>query len=225
MPATEVTPAQPARPRAAAIDLTTLRAHVARRGEPLDEAAARYLGHAVASALAEAHAALDDEGNVAPAIHGRLGPLHVRIDVDGAVEVLPGGSGDEITAPELLAGARITPRADVHGLGTMLGPLFAASPDQDLLAALATAAEPLAARRRITCVELEAWLARGADLDAGRRALGEAARGCLDARLLADAAVPSSRPLSAPARVGVALFTAAAVFAAGVAVAERWPVR
>ncbi len=223
MPATVAAP--PAPPLAGVIDLAALGACLERRGERLDDAAARYLGSAIAATLAEAHAALDGEGNVDPVIHGRLAPRHVSIDAGGAVSVLPPDAADPVTAPEVLGGGRLTPRADVHGLGTMLAPLFASSPDADLLAALSTATEGAAARRRITCVELEAWLARGADLDAGRRALGEAVRACLAARLPAAAPRSSSQPLSAPARVGVALFTAAAVFAAGVAVVERWRAR
>jgi hypothetical protein len=220
MPATEAAP--PVLAPAAVTVLEALRTHLELRGERLDEAAARHLGRSIAAALAEGHATLDDEGNLAPVIHGRLGARHVGIDPGGVVTILPASAGDAVTAPELLQGGRLTPRADVHALGTMLAPLFAGSADGDLRAALATASEPLPAQRRITCVEIEAWLARGTDLEAGRLALGEAVRAYLDASLPIAAIPPSSRPLTAPARVGVALFTAAAVFAAGVAVAEGW---
>jgi len=204
------------------VDLAALHAHLSRRGARLDEAAVRAVGQALAAALAEAHATLDGEGNLAPAIHGGLGPAQVRVGPRGEVS-LDWSSRSEATAPELREGGRLTPRADVHALGTLLAPLLAGSLDGELLAALATATEPLPARRRITCVELEAWLSRGVDLDAGRRALGEAARACPAGEdRSAPEAPPSSRPLAAPARIGVALITAAVVFAAGVLVAERW---
>ena len=209
---------------AAAVDLATLEAHLARRGGRLDEGAARHLGHALAATLAEAHATLDDEGNLAAVLHGHLAAALVRVTTDGAVSVLAAPAGAPVTAPELLQGGRLTPRADVFALGTILAPLLADGSDEELRAALLLAATPEAARRRITCVELEALLERGADLDAGRRALGEAVCACLEARDRPVAAA-ASRPLSMPARVGVALLTAAAVFAAGVAVAERWLVR
>lgn len=198
-----------------AVDLAALRDFLDARGERLGEAAARHLGHALAAMLAEAHAALDGEGNPAPVIRGALA---VRVDAEGEVLLLP--EGGERTAPEILAGGRLTPRADVHALGAILLPLLGGSTgDAELLAAISTATEPDPSRRRITCVEIEAWLARGADLDAGRRALAAAVQSFLDAQVVPP---PWSRPLAAPAQVGVALVTAAAVFAAGVAVAERW---
>ena len=222
MPATDVMPV-PGRPPVPipAIDLASLLADLAHRGDRLDEAAARHLGSAVAGTLAEAHATLDEEGDPAAVIHGRLGPEKVRIDVEGAVSVVAAVEGDTGSAPEVLQGGRLTPRADVYALGAILAPLLAASADRDLVAALATAIEPHPGRRRITCVELEAWLARGADLDAGRRSLGAAVRSCL-ARREQSAAASWSRPLSAPARAFVTLVTAAAVFTAGVAAVERW---
>ncbi len=200
---------------AAPVDLAALEAHLVARGQRLGEAAARHLGRALAAALATEHARLDDEGNLAAVLHGHLEAGLVRVGADGAVAVVAAAAGAPGTAPELLQGGRLTPRADVYALGAILAPLLAGSPDEELLAALATALEPDAARRRITCVELEALLERGADLDAGRRALGEAVRSYLAER-------DEARPLSTPARVAVALVTAAAVFAAGVAVAEGW---
>jgi hypothetical protein len=218
------------------LDLAALRAHLARRrlvrdgglpkplvhdgGLPppkppaLDPSAARFLGSALASTLAEDHVALDAEGSLAPVLRGALG---VWIDETGAV-LLDDGPGPEGASPELLAGSRLTPRSDVYALGTLLLPLLPHETDPELLAALALATDPLPARRRVTCVELEALLARGADLAAGRLALAEAVRDAL----AEPEAPPSSRPLPAAARAAVALATAAAVFAVGVAAVEGW---
>src|SRR6202012_5702966 len=100
--------------------------------------------------------ALDDEGNLAAVLHGHLTPELVRIDSDGAVGVVAAPPGAAGTAPELLHGGRLTPRGAVYALGALLAPLLAGCVDDELRAALALAATPEAARRRITCVELEA---------------------------------------------------------------------
>jgi hypothetical protein len=199
------------------VDLAALTEACARRGARLDEAPARWLGHRVSALLAEAHANLDADGNIAPIVHGRLTPERVLIDAEGEV-VLVDGTG-ETTATELTEGSRLTPRTDVHALGVMLGPLLPSWGNPDLDHALATAADPEASRRRITCVELEVLFARGLDLDAARRGLGDSVRARLEE---ADLPREGSRPLAIPARIGLALVTAALVFLGGVAIAERW---
>jgi hypothetical protein len=190
-----------------AVDLAELGASLARRGVRLDEAAARHLGGSVARALADAHATIDADGNLAPVVHGRLGARDVRIDEDGEVSVL--GLGE--AARE---GIRATPRDDVLALGTLLRPLFEASRDAELAAALAIATEARIERRKITCVEFDAWLSRSADREAGKRALAAQVRAALAGR-------DTTAPLLAGARVGVAAVTAAVVFGAGVLVIER----
>jgi hypothetical protein len=132
--------------------------------------------------------------------------------------MLVDGAGDT-TATEPSDASRLTPRTDVHALGVMLGPLLPSWGDRDLDEALATAADPVASRRRVTCVELEALFAQGLDLDAARRALGDSVRACLEE---ADSPAEQSRPIPVSLRIGVALFTAALVYACGLLIVERW---
>jgi hypothetical protein len=210
--------AAPPSPPIARVDLAALTEYCAYRGARLDEAPARWLGHRVAALLAEAHANVDDEGNIAPIVHGRLALERVLIDAAGEVFLVDAaGATAAISLQE--EGERLAPRTDVHALGVMLGPLLPSWGDVELDEALATAAAPSASRRLITCVELEALFARGVDLDAGRRALSESVGACLEDRGVLAAL---SRPLPVPARVGVALVTAALVFAGGIAIADGW---
>ncbi|MFT3766725.1 MAG: hypothetical protein QM820_14605 [Minicystis sp.] len=205
------------------VDLGTLRARL--RGRRFSEDAARYLGHAVASALADAHEAFDAEGNPAPVIHGRLRPEVVRIDRDGAVWIDGLGERENAAeasvdegwpAPELRAGGRMTARVDVYALGVLLRELGVAS-GGELGEAIAKATEERPGRRRITCFEVAAWLAHGCDLAAGRRALAR----MVEAGERAPVEMAGGRPLSVPARIGVAAITAAVVFAGGVLAIER----
>jgi hypothetical protein len=204
------------------VDLAALTAASWRRGARLDEAPARWLGHRMAALLAEAHANLDADGIVAPIVHGRLAPERVLIDADGDV-MLVDAAGEAVATepPDAIRpdANRPTPRTDVHALGVMLGPLLPSWGDPDLDEALAIAADPVPSRRRVTCVELEALFARGLDLDAARRALGESVRACLEE---ADLPAEDSRPIPVPLRVGLALVTAALVFAGGVLIVEHW---
>jgi hypothetical protein len=233
-PAAAVTSIGAAYEGGGAATLAELVAHLARRGERLGGAAAGFLGHQIAGALAEAHAALDGEDNLAPVIHGRLRPEVVLLDEDGAVRVAGAGLlafagvhglGGACVSPEQQRGARVTLRVDVYALGTLLRALFDPLPAElpaELRAALGTATEAAPDRRRITCAELQAWLARFTDLEAGRGALGAAVRALVEARAREAAPLSAaSRPLSWPARVGVAAVTAAVVIAAGVLAVER----
>jgi hypothetical protein len=203
------------------VDLAALTAASGRRGARLDEAPARWLGHRVAALLAEAHANLDTEGNIAPIVHGRLAPERVLIDADGDVMLVDGAGETTATEPSdanRADASRPTPRTDVHALGVILGPLLPSWGDPDLDEALAIAADPVPSRRRVTCVELEALFARGLDLDAARRALGDSVRACLEE---ADLPAEGSRPIPVPLRIGLALVTAALVFASGVLLVEH----
>lgn len=165
--------------------------------------AAIHLGHALASALAEAHAASDEDGVPAPIVHGRIGPEEVILDARGGVHLLGLGLG------ALAGGGPGGTRDDVYALATLL--LGLGLPREgEIGAALRAAAEPRPERRRMTACELAEWLARGADPEAGRRAL---------AALVARAEA-RDRPLSPVAQVAVAALAAALVFGLGVLVAE-----
>ncbi|APR83078.1 Hypothetical protein A7982_08427 [Minicystis rosea] len=202
----------------ATVDLGALHARLEARGRKLDVLAARYIGHAVIVALAEAHAAVDAEGDPAPVIHGALRPEVVLIDRDGSVRLAfaPPASHQAWRAPEQRTGGRITPRVDVYAAGMMLRELEVGTTDA-LREAIAKATEPHADRRRITCFELSAWLARGLDAAAGK----EAVAALVAASEHEHARDSASRPLSPVARLAVAGITAIVVFACGSLVMER----
>ena len=177
------------------------------------ELEARWIGHRLAALLGDAHAALDEEGNPAPRARGALTLRGVLVDASGYVALGAEEPGAP-AAPEVAAGGRLTPRADVHALGALLLELLDPSEDPELEAAIGLAIEPDPARRRVTCVELEALLGRGVDASAAREALG--------ARVRASLAPRPQSPISTLARIVVAFATAAVVFATGVLVVERW---
>jgi hypothetical protein len=156
-------------------------------------------------------------------------------------------------APEQRASGRVTHRADVYRFGLLLWWLLTGRrppagegklpglgsrrPDLpgELAAAIDAALEPIAARRTITCVELEQWIEPMDRGDAGQRRLAE------HLRLIAEEAPPEaeeeapSPPFAAPAPVarpdpgrlsplqsiGVAFLTAALVFAIGTYIGDR----
>lgn len=165
--------------------------------------AALHLGHALAAALAEAHAASDAEGLPAPILHGRIRPEEVILDARGGVHLIGLGLG------ALAGGVGAGTRDDVHALGVLLGRLD--GPREGALgAALLAACEPRPERRRMTACELEGWLGAGADPEAGRRALAA----------LVKRALARARPLSPAAQIGVAALAAALVFGLGVTAVE-----
>ena len=161
--------------------------------------AARYLGHALAAQLAEAHAVLDEEGAPAPLAHGRIGAEEVILDARGGVHLVGLGLGEPAGAP------RTGTRDDVRALALLLGGLGWPR-GGEIEGAIGAAAE----RGRMTACELAAWLGRGLDLEVGRRALA-----ALVARALAR-----DRPLPPAAQVGVAAITAALIFGLGVLALE-----
>ena len=231
------------------VRLDELAAELERAGERLGPAAIAYVGHRLARELGESHAALDDEGVPAPLLHGAVRPSVVLITGDGEVRLQGFGDVDRgspaedvYRAPELAAGARLTPRADVFALAAIIARLVddgrdgasmgAAVWPAEVAEALRVALEPAPARRRMTCVELEEWLATAGDLEAGRReivarlaaraeriaegASREAERGGEPRARVAD----DSRPLTPLGAVLVAVTTAAVVIAAGVLAME-----
>ncbi|NUQ76118.1 MAG: hypothetical protein HUU21_21480 [Polyangiaceae bacterium] len=176
-----------------------------RRGLRLGDAAIWFIALRVAGELSRAHAATGEEGLPKPVLHLALEPDRVFIHENGEVEVLwpPAGEGNAAwSAPEQRAGGRVTHRADVYRFGLLIWWLSAGRlpapgeidkskkeiqngltlgilrPDipGDVAAAIEAALEPSAARRTITCVELEQWLEPMARADAGRRMLVDSLR-------------------------------------------------
>jgi hypothetical protein len=238
-----------------------------RRGLRFEDAAVWHIGRRVAGELARAHAATDEEGSPAPRVHLRLDPARVRVGEGGEVEVLwPAKEGEgargedqdplEWMAPEQRASGRVTHRADVYRFGLLLWWLLTGRrptgeeklpalgtlrPDipGELAAAIDAAIEPIAAKRTITCVEIEQWIEPMDRGDAGQRKLAE------HLRLIAEEAPPDaedsppspSAPLAAPAplpvarpsrgrlsplqSIGVAGLTAALVFAIGTYIGDH----
>lgn len=198
------------------ISLATLSAEMNRRGLVMPSAAARLIGRDLAELLSEAHAAVDEEGDLAPIVLGRLSASEVLIDTAGDISIAE--HLGQPPSPE--PAGRLTPRADLLLLGHLLVGLLP-EPEDELGGALATAVEPVEAKRRITAVELEALLARGLDVldvEAARCALGDLVRAAEAPELVGIA----ERPLSPALRVAVALATATIVYGAGLAIVDRW---
>src|SRR6202012_4214803 len=95
-----------------------------------------------AGAIAEAHAAKDEEGKATPIIHRNLTPENVLIAVDGEVRLSGFGVGKIVgrtpdpaigrikgtpgyMAPEQARGEPVTTKADVYGIGLLLWSLLA----------------------------------------------------------------------------------------------------
>ena len=181
------------------------------RRHRLADEAVWFIGHEVASALAHAHEAADEDGTLTPVIHRNLRPDNVLVSLGGHVRLtgfalskVLGRSPDTAyglvkgapgyMAPEQLRGERVTPRTDVYGLGILLwtmltgrrppmtGPvpesLAFARPDlpPGLAAAIDLALEPDPGRRKITCTEIEQWIASETAVLKGREALREEVR-------------------------------------------------
>jgi serine/threonine-protein kinase len=121
--------------------LVELMAWLAEKKQKLSDAAALYIGTKIAGALADAHAAKDEQGNPTPIIHRNLTPENVLVALDGDVR-LTGFSVGKILgrtpdtaigrikgtpgfmAPEQARGEPVTTKADVYGLGLLLWSLL-----------------------------------------------------------------------------------------------------
>jgi eukaryotic-like serine/threonine-protein kinase len=121
--------------------LDQLLEHLVERRQKLGDAAAFYIGHRVAGALAHAHAATDESGAATPIIHRNLHPSNVMIGVDGDVRLTGFGVGKILgrtpdtaigtikgtpgyMAPEQMRGEPVTAKADTYGLGLLLWSLL-----------------------------------------------------------------------------------------------------
>jgi serine/threonine-protein kinase len=122
--------------------LGDLMTYCAERRQKLGDPAVYHVGARLAGAIAEAHAAKDEQGQATPIIHRNLTPENVLISVDGEVRLSGFGVGKILgrtpdtaigrikgtpgfMAPEQARGEPVTPKADVYGLGVLLWSLFA----------------------------------------------------------------------------------------------------
>ncbi|RLB61688.1 MAG: hypothetical protein DRI90_10815 [Deltaproteobacteria bacterium] len=179
--------------------LDRLMATLEEKGEILAPEAVWFIGYQVAGALAQAHSASNQEGDLVAVCHGHLSPQQIAVAWNGAVRLdglgvapLVGGTGSQgmaaYVAPEQAAGGRCTPRGDSYSLAVVLWALLAGrAPEpgdanldavvhgvpEALRGALAAALEPSLGQRRITSMELEQWLGDVAD-PSGKRALAKA---------------------------------------------------
>jgi eukaryotic-like serine/threonine-protein kinase len=129
--------------------LERLLTNLARRRHQLGDSSIYYIGSQIASALAHAHASVDEDGHQTPVIHRDIRPDNVLVGWDGQVRLAGFGLGkilgrtpDSVAgtisgtpgfmSPEQARGERATVRSDVYGLGALLWSLFAhAEPPRD----------------------------------------------------------------------------------------------
>lgn len=185
-------------------------------GARLEPTAVWHLGHQLAGALAQAHAAGDDD--ILAVCHGHLAPAAVAIAWNGFVRVDGLGLGPLVEAGVISAMAgfsapesRVTPRGDVYAFGALLWALLTGTRPsgtlgigdhglRDLLPASFRDAfeqclEPALGKRRITSFELEQFMSELAS-PVGKTALAAAIAALRRGGSLS--AVVARRPASQP---------------------------
>jgi len=126
--------------------LDRLKGYLDRDRERLPDAAVWQLGWQGLGALAQAHLARDDQGALAPFVHGMLSPRDILVTWDGAVMVdglcpyiQAHGSSDQGTesmpagiwlAPEVRRGDQATAKSDAYSLAMILRSLLTGRPPQ-----------------------------------------------------------------------------------------------
>jgi serine/threonine protein kinase len=122
--------------------LAELLSALTEKRQKLGDAAVYYIGARLADAIADAHAATDDQGNPTPIVHRNLTPSNVLLSVEGEVRLTGFGVGKILgrtpdtaigrvkgtpgfMAPEQTRGEPVTTKSDVYGLGVLLWSMLA----------------------------------------------------------------------------------------------------
>ena len=139
------------------VRLDKLKGYLDRDRERLPDAAIWFVGWRLCSALAQAHLARDQEGKLAPILHGTLSLRDVLVEWDGDVKLhglcpllsaAPISEGDEVAPPSRAwvgPGFRndepLTPRADTYAAALVLRCLLTGRPPPTPGASLESMAE------------------------------------------------------------------------------------
>jgi len=121
------------------VTLASLLSRIEESTDRLPDAASAYIASTVASALAYAHAVVDDNGTPTPVLHRALSPDVIHVMRDGTVKLggfslakvldktpdsAVGLGSAGYTSPERMKGGVATERADVWALGALTFRLF-----------------------------------------------------------------------------------------------------
>lgn len=169
--------------------LANLLAHVEDEEERLPDSVSAYVASNVATALAAAHALLDEKGSPTPILHRALSPSVVHIARDGTVKLggfslakildrtpdsavaLVGGVGGFV-APERIRGEPSTERSDVWALGVLAFRLFAgAKGSRHVIQAMAGRPPSLSSVREGVARELTAAIDAALNDDPAKRTI------------------------------------------------------